>query len=132
MPTASEHETEYQTGYEAAFHPLYPQAEPVPLFWFISTPQLLLYENRFFIEQRLDDRKNILDAAVLLQFSDALLRIYGKQIQNLLTFRQAHPLQNQDYILRSFHSPVSGRREVPLYRHRLVYRDNNQLSTPKT
>ena len=56
---------------------------------FVSTPQLLLYKNRFFIEQRLDDSQNIFYPALLLQLSDTLLCIHGKQIQNaLFTFRQ--------------------------------------------
>ena len=44
----------------------------------ISAFQFFLYKNGFFIEQGLDGGKNIFYAAVFLQFSDGLLRIYGK------------------------------------------------------
>ena len=44
----------------------------------ISAFQFFLYKNGFFIEQGLDGGKNIFYAAIFLQFSDGLLRIYGK------------------------------------------------------
>lgn len=56
----------------------------------VGAAQLFFHEDGFFVEQGLDDGEDVLDAAVLLELRDALLRFGGEEVEYLLFFlRQA-------------------------------------------
>ena len=100
----------------------------------VGALQFFFHKDRLFIQQGFNYGQDIPDAALLLQFRNALFRLRGKQVQYLLfLFGQLHIRFEIGVILHDgSRSPASGLKEAPLYRHRPGYRDNNPPASPKT